>query len=153
MPALQNNPFTYLLERLRRAFRSSRFGRRSFDLDQELIQALQVLAEQEQRPAEDLAVDLLASAIDQKHASQELVQRWRTLSQRQQEVAAYACLNLTNRQIAARLMISPETVKTHLRSALYKFDVHSKAELRALLSDWDFSAWDKASRRKRSQTP
>ena len=58
--------------------------------------------------------------------------------------------DLTNRQIAARLMISPETVKTHLRNAQYKFDVHSKAELRALLSDWDFSAWDKVTRRRRS---
>ena len=150
MPALPNNPFRYLLERLRRAFRSSRFGQRSFDLDQELIQALRVLAEREQLPAEDLAVDLLTTAIDQKHASQELIQRWRTLSLRQQQVAALACLDLTNRQIAARLMISPETVKTHLRHAQYKFDVHSKAELRALLSDWDFSAWDKVTRRRRS---
>jgi DNA-binding CsgD family transcriptional regulator len=151
LSALQNNPFTYLLERLRRAFRSSRLARRSFDLDQELIQALQMLAEQEQRPAEDLAFDLLAFAIDQKHASQVLVQRWRTLSLRQQQVAALACLNLTNRQIAARLMISPETVKTHLRNALYKFEVHSKIELRLLLSDWDFSAWDKATQHNRSQ--
>lgn len=109
-----------------------------------------MLAEQEQRPAEDLALDLLASAIDQKHASQELIQCWRTLTQRQQQVAAYACLNMTNRQIAARLMLSPETVKTHLRNALYKFDVHSKAELRALLADWDFSAWEQANRRNRS---
>ena len=85
MPALPNNPFRYLLERLRRAFRSSRFGQRSFDLDQELIQALRVLAEREQLPAEDLAVDLLTTAIDQKHASQELIQRWRTLSLRQQQ--------------------------------------------------------------------
>ncbi len=147
---MQNNPFSYLLQRLRQAFRASRFGRRSFDLDQELIQELRVLAEQEQRPAEDLALDLLASAIDQKHASQELIQCWRTLTQRQQQVAAYACLNMTNRQIAARLMLSPETVKTHLRNALYKFDVHSKAELRALLADWDFSAWEQANRRNRS---
>lgn len=150
MPVLQNNPFSYLLQRLRQALRASRFGRRSFDLDRALIQELRVLAEQEQRPAEDLALDLLASAIDQKHASQELIERWQTLTQRQQEVAAYACLNMTNRQIAARLMLSPETVKTHLRNALRKFDVHSKAELRALLADWDFSAWEQANRRNRS---
>jgi DNA-binding CsgD family transcriptional regulator len=150
VPALPNNPFSYLLERLRRAFRSSRFGHRSFDLDQELIQVLRVLAEREQRPAEDLAVDLLTSAIDQEHASQELIRRWRTLTVRQQQATALACLDLTNRQIAARLMISPETVKTHLRNAQYKFDVHTKSDLRALLADWDFSAWDKVTRRRRS---
>jgi DNA-binding CsgD family transcriptional regulator len=50
-------------------------------------------------------------------------------------------LNFTNRQIAARLQITPETVKTHVRNVLHKFDLHSKAELRRSLADWDFSAW------------
>jgi DNA-binding CsgD family transcriptional regulator len=56
-------------------------------------------------------------------------------------VAALTRLNFTNRQIAARLMITPETAKTHVRNVLRKFDLHSKAELRRALADWDFSAW------------
>ena len=48
----------------------------------------------------------------------------------------------TNRQIAARLVLSPETVKTHLRSVLHKFGLRSKAELRQALAGWDFSGWE-----------
>jgi len=46
---------------------------------------------------------------------------------------------LTNRQIAAALVISPETVKTHLRHTLEKFELRSKADLRLLLRDLDSS--------------
>jgi len=63
------------------------------------------------------------------------------LTPRQQQTAALACLNFTNRQIAARLGISPQTVKTHIRNLLHRFDLHSKAELRQVLADWDFSEW------------
>jgi len=56
-------------------------------------------------------------------------------------VAALACLNFTNRQIAARLSISPQTVKSHMRNLLLRFELHSKVELRQVLSDWDFSEW------------
>ena len=47
----------------------------------------------------------------------------------------------TNRQIAARLSLSPETIKTHVRNVLFKFGVNSKAELRHILANWDFSGW------------
>ena len=65
-----------------------------------------------------------------------------SLTPREQDVAALACLGYTNRQIAARLGISPDTVKTHVRNLLHKFELHSKDELRSLLQDWDFSAWE-----------
>jgi two-component system nitrate/nitrite response regulator NarP len=64
------------------------------------------------------------------------------LSPREQQVVALTCLNLTNRQIAAKLVITPETAKTHVRNILRKFNLHSKVELREALSDWDFSDWD-----------
>jgi DNA-binding CsgD family transcriptional regulator len=67
--------------------------------------------------------------------------RWYSLSPREQQVAALICLNYTSRQIAARLRISPETVKTHTRNLLSKFDLRTRVELRELLADWDFSAW------------
>jgi len=56
-------------------------------------------------------------------------------------VAALICLNYTNRQIASHFVISTETAKTHVANALRKFGLHSKAELRRALADWDFSAW------------
>ena len=40
-----------------------------------------------------------------------------------------------NRQIAARLGVSEETVKTHVRNALVKFNLHGKGELRMALGE------------------
>jgi DNA-binding CsgD family transcriptional regulator len=52
------------------------------------------------------------------------------------------CLNYTTRQVAMRLGIAPDTVKTHVRNVLAKFDARSRQELRRLLAGWDFSAWE-----------
>lgn len=130
-----------LLQRLLRALGYTRPARLTFPLEQSVVQSLRALAEEEQRPPEDIAADLLSFALAQRHAADENLARWRSLSPREQQVAALACLNYTNRQIAALLVISPETVKTHVRNVLRKFGLHSKGELRQALSDWDFSAW------------
>ena len=114
---------------------------RTFSFDQELVQSLQFLAEQENRPAEQVAADLLAHALEQRQASAYYLQRWGALTRREQQVAALICQDYTNRQIAAQLSLSPETIKTYSRGVLVKFSVRSKAELRQVLQDWDFSAW------------
>ena len=129
-------------QRLLHALGYTRSERRlTFQLDQTMAQSLRKLAEQEQRTPDDIAADLLSFALAQRHAADENLARWRSLSPREQQVAALACLNYTNRQIASLLVISPETVKTHVRNVLRKFGLHSKAELRQALADWDFSAW------------
>jgi len=120
-----------------------RVERRKFTLDAELVQYVQALAENEQRPPAEVAADLLSSGLAQRDMAQETWGRWLSLSRREQEVAALVCLDYTSRQIAARLMISPNTVKSHARNLLYKFNLHSRGELRILLMDWDFSAWEK----------
>lgn len=56
---------------------------------------------------------------------------------------ALVCLGYTNRQIAARLRLSVETIKTHIRRVLLKFGIHSKTDLRLMFSSWDFSEWDR----------
>ena len=114
----------------------------SFSLDGELAAHVRALAELERRPVDDVAAELLISGLAQRDMAQENWRRWQSLSTREQQVAALVCRNYTNRQIAARLVISVETVKTHVRNALYKFNLHSKRELSLLLIDWDFSAWD-----------
>jgi DNA-binding CsgD family transcriptional regulator len=113
----------------------------AFHADEELLQSLQTIAESEQRHTGEVASELLSSALAQRQVNDKLVAHWRFLSAREQQVAALTCLNFTNRQIAARLMVTPETAKTHVRNVLRKFDLHSKAELRRALADWDFSAW------------
>ena len=69
----------------------------------------------------------------------EKVANWRTLTPRQQEVAALICGGYTNREIARRLNISVSTVKTHIRSILPKFGLNSKDQLQKYFEDWDFS--------------
>ena len=117
-------------------------SRRTFTLDGRLIEYVQALAELEQRPLDEIAVDLLISGLTQRDMAQDTWRRWETLSPREQQAAALVCLGYTNRQMAARLVISIETVKSHVRNILHKFSLHSKRELSLVLADWDFSAWD-----------
>jgi DNA-binding CsgD family transcriptional regulator len=103
---------------------------------------LTTLSEHEGLSAEELAANLLASGLSEYYSSDKVWEQWQSLSAREKDVAALACLGYTNRQIGARLKVSPETVKTHLRNALIKFGIHNRTELRLLLEKWDFSAWE-----------
>lgn len=127
-----------LLEELRRLPRLPR----RFQFDAALLESLRQVAEREQRSEDEVAADLLEAALAQHGAHEARIQVWESLSPREQEVVALACLGHTNRQIAAQLYLSPETIKTHMRHAQRKFGVANKADLRALLADWDFSGWE-----------
>lgn len=116
-------------------------GKRNYELDQPLVDVLQQLAELEKRPQGEVAADLLSVALEERQVNEVNLKTWRALSAREQQVTALICLNYTNHQIANRLTISKETVKSHVRNILRKFDVHSKAELRHTLAKWDFSDW------------
>ena len=115
--------------------------RLSFSVDVRLIRSLQDLAEQERRPRAELAAELLSYALAQRDVAEANLERWRSLSVREQQVAALVCLGYTTRQIAARLVISPETVKSHAQRVMHKFGLRTRSELRRALADWDFSAW------------
>jgi DNA-binding CsgD family transcriptional regulator len=118
-------------------------GGRFFALDANLRTVLMDLARQEKRPAQEVETDLLTVALAQRQTHRELYRRWQVLSTREQEVAALACLGYTNRQMAARLGVSEETIKTHIRNTLVKFNLHGKGELRMALEKWDFSEWER----------
>lgn len=130
-----------LWKNLLRALGLARPPRRSFRFDAGLAHSIRLMAEQEQRSDEEVAASLLTEALLKRQAAEEYLRRWRDLSPREQEVAALICLNYTNEEIAHRLVISTQTVKTHVRNALWKFGVNSKTELSEMLADWDFSAW------------
>jgi DNA-binding NarL/FixJ family response regulator len=51
------------------------------------------------------------------------------LSRRESEVAALVAAGLTNREIAARLVISPKTASTHIEHILTKLGVSRRAEI------------------------
>jgi len=90
----------------------------------------------------DIVLQSEPEASSPQNQASEISRRWTALSQREQEVTALTCLGYTNREIAEKLVISPDTVKTHLKNILYKFDLHRKDDLRMLLIDWDFESWE-----------
>jgi len=119
-------------------------GPRYYKISESLQVTLKTLAEHEGRSERELLPDLLAAGLNQYRSVDELWPKWGALSSREKDVTALTCLGLTNRQIAAHLFLSPETIKTHVRNIFIKFDIHSKKELRHILAGWDFSSWDVA---------
>ena len=110
-------------------------------LDGELFDHLEALAAAQNRPIRAVVLDVLYAAVRTNQAQQRNDQRWHTLTPREQQIAALACLGYTNHQIAGILVISVNTVRSHMRGVLDKYKVASKAELRLVLADWDFDTW------------
>ena len=111
----------------------------AFTFSGRLLRALRRQASSEGLDEQTLANELLRQAFIQRQAAEENLSHWRALTRREREVAALVCLGLTNPEIAQQLGISPDTVKTHVHSLLYKFDLRTKGDLRLALADWDFS--------------
>jgi len=114
---------------------------RNYKVSESLQVTLTTLAQHEGRPEEELIQDLVAAGLTQYYESEDLWGKWRSLTPREQDAAALACLGFTNREIAARLSIAPDTVKSRLQNVLRKFNIHKRTDLRVMLADWDFSAW------------
>lgn len=105
------------------------------------LNIVEAMAHNEKVPEEELYAELISDVIAKRTHTQSVRMRWDELSPREQQVTALTCLDYTNRQIGSKLLISNETVKTHIRNALHKFGLHSKGELRSTLASWDFSGW------------
>ena len=131
------NAIKHLLSRL--GFK--RNGTYAYALDDQSYSLLESLAVREQRPTEEVHAEILADAVEKRNTQDALISRWESLSPREKEVTALTCLWYTNRQIAAKLHVSPDTVKGYVRQVLVKFHLHSKDELRMLLCNWDFREW------------
>jgi DNA-binding NarL/FixJ family response regulator len=114
---------------------------RKYLVSESMQVTLATLAQHEGRPEDELIQDLVAAGLTQYYESEDLWGKWRALTPREQDVAALACLGFTNREIAARLNIAPDTVKSRLQNVLRKFNIHKRTDLRVMLADWDFSAW------------
>jgi DNA-binding CsgD family transcriptional regulator len=97
------------------------------------------LAKREGRPEHEFTSDLVAAGLIQYLATVELRPKWKSLSTREKEVAKLISNGLTNRQMAAHLSLSTETINTHVQNIMRKFGVDSKAELRHILGVVKFS--------------
>ena len=112
------------------------------NLSESLQVSLSTISNDEGRPENEVIPDILAAGLTQYVSAERLWAIWESLSRREKDVVAFVCLGYTNRQIAARMNISPETVKDRLETAARKFGVKKRTDLRLLLSIWDFSAWE-----------
>ncbi len=110
-------------------------------LDPDLLAAIEEIAVRNGRPISHVINEMLSHALYAHQLTEGSLQTWRQLTKREQEITALIWLGLTNPQIAQRLKISPNTVKTHIKNILKKFDVHSKKNLSDLLSGLDLSDW------------
>jgi DNA-binding CsgD family transcriptional regulator len=118
-----------------------RENRRRFELDDALDHSVQDLALREGHSPEETVSRLVAEALDHRQAEEERMRIWGDLTPREKQVAALVCLHYTNAEIAQHLILSEETVKTHLQRVFHKFSLHRKDELRHKLAHWDFQAW------------
>ncbi len=113
--------------------RSSGEGTLAFEFDAELSARLRRAAEARGEPPEVVVAELIARGLDLEGRRRQVEAALAALTPREREIATLAARGYTNRQIAEALIISPETVKTHMRHVLEKFGVRSKADLRLLL--------------------
>ena len=116
-------------------------GGTSLPADEGLLRSVRDLSEREGHPPDEMILILLDQAVALRRRMDRAHRSWDALSPREKQVAALICQDLTGRQIAAKLVISPETVKTHARNILRKFRISSRAELRRLLAGWDLTPW------------
>ncbi len=114
---------------------------RVFLQDEELIAVIKNVARQQKRAEQDVVADFTKVGLNQFLTQSELENRWSALSRREQQVVALICLGYRNYEIAKILVVSPDTVKTHLQSIFNKFDLRSGKELRLALKNWDFREW------------
>ena len=119
-----------------------KFSSRTYEISESLQVTLSTLAKHEGRPEHELLPDLVAAGLTQYRTIDEHWPKWESLSPRERDVAALACLGYSNHQIAHRQGTSLQTIKTQMRSVLRKFGVENRYQLQMLLAHYDFSYWE-----------
>jgi DNA-binding CsgD family transcriptional regulator len=130
-----------LFERILQSLGIDRARRSVVQVDFELMPYLEKIALQERKSVDDITLELLSNAVTERRTADEYLQLWEGLTRREKQTAAFACLGYTNQEIAESMVISTNTVRSHMRSILNKFNLNSKAELRTVLMRWDFNSW------------
>ena len=114
---------------------------RIFFSDQELVMTVREVARKQGRSEEEVLTEFVQAGRDLFFNRDALTACWESLTEREKEVLALVCLGQRNHEIAALLMVSHQTVKSHLQSIFHKFNLRSTKELRSALKDWQFQDW------------
>jgi DNA-binding NarL/FixJ family response regulator len=99
----------------------------------DLIEATRKLARGETLIPPGMLGPLLAHLIHRHREEEEARRRVSQLTRREREVLALLADGADNDSIAQRLVISPETARTHVQNVLHKLDVHSRLEAAAFV--------------------
>jgi DNA-binding NarL/FixJ family response regulator len=95
----------------------------------ELLKAIRVVAGGEALLAPSVTRRLIADVLSRPDTSRVAPHALRWLTEREREVMALVAAGLSNREIAAQLVISPATAKTHVSRAMRKLHAHDRAQL------------------------
>jgi DNA-binding NarL/FixJ family response regulator len=110
-------------------------------LEAELFLMLHDIASAQGKTVQAFAHEVLSGVVHESRTQAKIEHQWESLTPREQQVAALTCLGYKNSEIAHYLTISINTVRSHTRSILEKYQAGSKAELRLILAKWDFENW------------
>jgi DNA-binding NarL/FixJ family response regulator len=95
----------------------------------ELIRAVQLLARGDALFPAGVVRRLLAELPSQSVQHRRLPDQLTELTEREREVVALVATGLSNGEIAAQLVISPATAKTHVSRAMIKLQARNRAQL------------------------
>ena len=98
----------------------------------ELLRAIRSVAEGQALLSPSVARRLIDELASQPDPHRPVPERLEELTAREREVMGLVALGFSNREIAARLVVTPATAKTHVSRAMLKLHAHDRAQLVAL---------------------
>jgi DNA-binding NarL/FixJ family response regulator len=98
----------------------------------ELVRAVRILAAGEALLSPSVTRRLLADLVSRPELARSIPEQLHWLTEREREVMGLVAIGLTNDEIAARLVISPATAKTHVSRVMRKLHAHDRARVVAL---------------------
>jgi DNA-binding NarL/FixJ family response regulator len=100
---------------------------------EDLVGAVRAVARGETLIPPPMLGPLLTELIDRRHEHERALMKLTALSPREREVLALVAQGAKTSAIAASLVISPETARTHVQNILGKFGAHSRLEAAAFV--------------------
>jgi DNA-binding CsgD family transcriptional regulator len=108
--------------------------------DEQFVVRVKEIAVDQRREEQEVYDDIVEAGMKALQDTDGHADIWDDLSERERQVTALTCLGYRSYEIADRLGISYETVRTHSKHIYAKFGLNKK-ELRLALRDWDFQKW------------